>query len=67
LVTDAPIILCDEPTANLDRANKEIFLDILYKLHLLKKTIVVSTHDPIFQNLKYIDRVINVENGEILK
>ena len=66
LVTDAPIILCDEPTANLDRANKEMFLDILQKLYRLNKTIIVSTHDPIFQYLDYIDRTIYMESGEIV-
>jgi putative ABC transport system ATP-binding protein len=66
LVTDASIIVCDEPTANLDRANIDIFLDILKKLHKLNKTIIVSTHDPIFQKLDYIDQIIHLEDGVLV-
>ncbi|MBT8344421.1 MAG: ABC transporter ATP-binding protein, partial [Sulfurovum sp.] len=33
LVADPNIILCDEPTANLDRDNSLLFIDILGKLH----------------------------------
>jgi len=60
------IILCDEPTANLDRANSEKFLDILETLHNMGKTIVVATHDPIFENLKFEHRVVRMSDGEIV-
>lgn len=67
LVTQAPIILCDEPTANLDRANRDIFLEILKRLHRLKKTIIVSTHDPIFKELDYITKRVNLVDGKIVR
>jgi len=66
-VTDAPIILCDEPTANLDKGNKEIFIEMIEKLHKIGKTIIISTHDHIFQNLTFMDRVFYIENGEIVE
>jgi putative ABC transport system ATP-binding protein len=66
LVTNAPIILCDEPTANLDKANRDIFLDILKELHNMNKTIIVSTHDPIFKNLDFVTREIAIVDGEIV-
>jgi putative ABC transport system ATP-binding protein len=67
LVTEASIILCDEPTANLDRANREIFLKILERLHKLNKTIIVSTHDPIFNDLDYITNIVHIVDGKIAK
>ena len=67
LVTKASIILCDEPTANLDKANREIFLKILERLHKLNKTIIVSTHDPIFNDLDYITKIVHIVEGKIAK
>ncbi len=47
LVANPNIILCDEPTANLDRDNSLLFIDILKELHSMGKTIVIATHDPL--------------------
>jgi putative ABC transport system ATP-binding protein len=66
LAADPEIILCDEPTANLDRANARRFLEILAKLHDLGKTILIATHDPIFDELPFEARVVEMENGTIV-
>ena len=65
LAADPEIILCDEPTANLDRENARRFLDILAELHDLGKTILIATHDPIFKELPFAARVVEMENGSI--
>ncbi len=65
LVNDAKIILCDEPTANLDRANSDAFIEILGNLKFLGKTVIIATHDPIFEGLNLVDRVISLEAGRI--
>jgi putative ABC transport system ATP-binding protein len=65
LAADPQIILCDEPTANLDRANARRFLEILARLHDLGKTILIATHDPIFEELPFEARVVEMENGTI--
>ncbi|ADV45789.1 ABC transporter ATP-binding protein [Nitratifractor salsuginis] len=66
LAADPEIILCDEPTANLDRANARRFLEILAKLHELGKTILIATHDPIFEELPFEARMVEMENGIIV-
>jgi len=66
LVNNPKIILCDEPTANLDRENSLTFIDVLRELKKLEKTIVIATHDPLFESLDFVDRVIDIKNGEIL-
>jgi len=66
LASDPDIILCDEPTANLDRANSIQFIETLTKLHNDGKTIVVATHDPLFDNLPFEARVIEMEDGQIV-
>jgi putative ABC transport system ATP-binding protein len=65
LVNDPQIILCDEPTANLDKDNSISFINSLKELKELGKTIVVSTHDLLFDDLDFVDRIINIENGKI--
>lgn len=65
LVNDCEIILCDEPTANLDYGNSKNFIEILKELKELKKTIIIATHDPIFDNLDFVDSEILIKNGQI--
>ncbi|NPA50239.1 MAG: ABC transporter ATP-binding protein [Epsilonproteobacteria bacterium] len=66
LINNASIILFDEPTANLDRDNSLNFLEILKELKSMGKTIIVATHDPIFNKLDSI-RKVKIENGQIVK
>ena len=66
LSMDADIILADEPTANLDRQNARAFLGLLESFKALKKSVIVSTHDSIFDELGATDRVVSLQNGEIV-
>ena len=65
LVNDAKILICDEPTANLDTKNSLQFIKLLKELNSLGKTIIVATHDSIFEENGNF-RVVNVRDGEIL-
>jgi putative ABC transport system ATP-binding protein len=66
LVNDAKIILCDEPTANLDRENSEKFIHLLAALKAEGKTILIATHDPLFDSLSIVDHIIEMEDGKII-
>jgi len=66
LVADPAVILCDEPTANLDRANSLKFIEIMAELHALGKTIVIATHDPLFEGLTFAHRVVPMEDGAVM-
>ena len=66
LSMDADIILADEPTANLDRQNARAFLGLLESFKALKKSVIVATHDSIFDELGATDRVVSLRNGEIV-
>ena len=65
LVNNPDIILCDEPTADLDYDNSMNFIESLKELKKLNKTIIVATHDPIFEKLDFVDEIINIKNGMI--
>lgn len=67
LVADPEIILCDEPTANLDKENSLLFIDIIKRLNHMGKTIVIATHDPLFDDLDFETTVIPMADGKIVK
>lgn len=66
LVADPNIILCDEPTANLDKDNSLLFIEILEKLHGMGKTIVIATHDPLFDCLSFESTIVPMLDGKIV-
>jgi putative ABC transport system ATP-binding protein len=66
MINDPKIIIADEPTANLDEKLSLDFIEILKQLKQTKKTIIVATHDPLFFNLDFVDRLIEVKNGNII-
>ncbi|MBR8461333.1 ABC transporter ATP-binding protein [Campylobacter sp. faydin G-140] len=66
LVMQPNIILADEPTANLDKENSLIFIDMIKKFKELNKTLIIATHDLLFDELSFVDRIIHMQNGEIL-
>lgn len=65
LVTKAPIILADEPTANLDSKNGDQILELMKKINKeLETTFVFSTHDS--KIVAMSDHVIKISDGKIL-
>ncbi|MDY0408839.1 ABC transporter ATP-binding protein [Virgibacillus soli] len=46
LMNDPQLILCDEPTGNLDLENRNKIMEILREVHKKGVTIILVTHDP---------------------
>jgi len=64
LVTEAPILLCDEPTGNLDTQNTKVITELLYRLNKeYGKTVVVITHN--MEVAKAADRILFIRDGRI--
>ncbi len=64
LANDAPILLADEPTGELDTANARIIADYLVKINReLGKTIIMVTHDPSVARVS--TRILRIEDGVI--
>jgi len=66
IVTDPTLLLCDEPTGDLDRKAGDEILDLLQSLNRdLGKTIVMVTHDP--RAAERARRTIHLEKGVLTR
>ena len=64
LITDAPILLADEPTGNLDSRTSEEVMGVFEKLNDEGKTVILITHEPdIAQHAK---RTVVFRDGRIV-
>ncbi|GAB3643671.1 ABC transporter ATP-binding protein [Spirosoma arcticum] len=64
LINDPTIVMGDEPTGNLDRANSENVFAIFRDLAANGQTIITVTHDPDFA--ARTDRIIEMSDGQII-
>jgi putative ABC transport system ATP-binding protein len=66
IVSDPKLLLCDEPTGDLDRAMADEILSILQLLNKESgKTIVMVTHDP--EAAKYARRILHLDKGRFIE
>jgi putative ABC transport system ATP-binding protein len=66
IVSDPALLLCDEPTGDLDRATADEILLILQLLNRdLGKTIVMVTHDP--AAAQYANRELHLDKGNFVE
>ncbi|MEM9056775.1 MAG: ABC transporter ATP-binding protein [Pseudomonadota bacterium] len=64
IVTDPTLLLCDEPTGDLDRRSGDEVLDLLQAMNRSQgKTIVMVTHDP--RAAERADRVLHMHEGQL--
>lgn len=61
LVINPQIMVCDKPTAFLDRQSGMLIMQKLKELAKSGKTIVILNHDPRFN--EYANRAVEVKNG----
>ncbi|TSB47648.1 ABC transporter ATP-binding protein [Alkalicoccobacillus porphyridii] len=61
LMTEPEILLCDEPTGNLDHSNRDNVLSLLEVLHAEGKTIVLATHDELAATRS--NRILALQSG----
>lgn len=64
LVTQAPIILADEPTGNLDGETAVKVMDLMSQINKqFGTTFLFSTHDP--RVMKYANKLIELRDGKV--
>lgn len=64
LVSEAPVILADEPTGALDSKTGQEIIDLLLELKSLGRTVILVTHDE--KIAKQAERIIQLEDGRIV-
>ena len=64
IVNDAPIILADEPTGNLDTKTSIEVMEFFVKLNDSGKTIILVTHEP--DIAQYCKRIVRFKDGNII-
>lgn len=66
LVTEPKLLICDEPTANLDSENADRVMDLMCKLNdNMGITFIFSTHDS--RLIDRVKRIVYIEDGVIKK
>lgn len=65
LINNPEILLCDEPTGNLDERSGNEVMELLLKMNREQgKTILIVTHNP--EIAKQCGRIIEISDGEIV-
>ncbi|MEO8223970.1 MAG: ABC transporter ATP-binding protein [Gammaproteobacteria bacterium] len=65
LVSDPTLLVCDEPTGDLDRTTAEEILGLLQTLNRSQgKTIIMVTHDP--KAADHASRLLNMDKGQLV-
>ena len=65
LVADPRLLVCDEPTGDLDRHTAEEILDLMRTLNRTQnKTIIMVTHDP--KAAEYASRQVHLDKGQLI-
>jgi putative ABC transport system ATP-binding protein len=64
LINDPAILLCDEPTGNLDQATGRLIMDMLSEVNRRGKTIIMVTHDA--DVAAYASRTITIVDGKVV-
>lgn len=65
LVGEAPLILADEPTGNLDTKTSNEIMDLLVKVNAEGKTVVLVTHEP--DIAAYASRALHFKDGKLVR
>ncbi|MDE2573511.1 MAG: cell division ATP-binding protein FtsE [bacterium] len=65
LVNNPKILLCDEPTGNLDPSNTTEIMELLQRINTKGTTVVVATHNQAVVD-RMRKRVVRLENGRIV-
>jgi thiol reductant ABC exporter CydD subunit len=64
LLRDAPLVLLDEPTANLDRDSEAAVLDAIDRIRP-GRTVLIATHSD--EVIRRADRIVRIDGGRVVE
>jgi putative ABC transport system ATP-binding protein len=65
LANNPPVILADEPTANLDKKTSQFIKDLFKDLKSGERTIIIATHDD--DLIALADKIISFDEGKVVE
>lgn len=65
LINDPPVLIADEPTANLDSELALRFLDIITDLRKEGRTVIMTSHDPRIFESELVDTLVPMQDGRL--
>ncbi|MCK9529882.1 MAG: ABC transporter ATP-binding protein [Gammaproteobacteria bacterium] len=66
LINDPPVVIADEPTANLDTHLSKAFLAIVERLKDEGRTVILSSHDALVAEATIVDRIVSLRDGKVV-
>ena len=66
LINDPEVVIADEPTAHLDTRMSVQFMQIMERLLLAGKTILIASHDPAVYESSLVDTTVELRDGRIV-
>jgi len=63
LMGNPQVLICDEPTGNLDINNRDTIMNALLELKEQGQNIILVTHD--LEITKHCDRILKLRNGHL--
>ena len=65
LAIEPEVLLCDEPTANVDEENQEVILNILERINAEKKTSIIMATHYLAQSKRLAHHILMLEHGRL--
>ena len=65
ILTDPPLLFCDEPTTGLDSFNARKIVAIMQNMATQGKTILCSIHQPSYEVFSMFDKLLLLAEGRI--
>jgi cell division transport system ATP-binding protein len=65
-VNHPPLLLCDEPTGNLDPETSIGIMQLIYRINRTGSTVIVATHDREMVD-KMRRRVVEMQDGRVIR
>ena len=66
IVLNPRVIFLDEPTANVDRRNAQMFESLISKINAEKQTTIIFTTHDLFQAYRLTHRIISLLDGKLI-
>ena len=66
LINNPSVVVADEPTAHLDTALSQDFMEIMRGLQDEGRTLIFASHDPLVYESDLIERVVRMRDGRVL-